>query len=160
MIDAGWSNDQSEGVMKTSILAQNRISEEIVALTSRLVYLIPWPVGRQVMANVTMSLLKSKPRVAEDVFGCGRSTVELSMNELRTGLLCLHDLSTRQKPRAEEKDPELLADIREIMEPHCQSESHLRRTLLYTNMTAKAVYNALFGERMVRGKIADRENNL
>jgi len=129
--------------MKTSILAQNRVPEQVVALISRLVDLIPWPLRRQAMADVTISLLKSKPRVAEDVFGWGRSTVELGMNELRTGLSCLHDLSTRQKPRAEEKDPELLADIREIMEPHCQSESHLRTTLLYTNMTAKAVYNAL-----------------
>ncbi|MGA7875335.1 MAG: hypothetical protein WCA08_06695 [Desulfoferrobacter sp.] len=130
--------------MKTSVLAQNRISEQVVALISRLVDLIPWPLRRQAMADVTMSLLKGKPRVAEDVFGWGRSTVELGMNELRTGLSCLHDLSTRQKPRTEAKDPELLADIREIMEPHCQSESsHLRTTLLYTNMTAKAVYNAL-----------------
>jgi hypothetical protein len=59
------------------------------------------------------------------------------------GLSCLSDLSTRQKPKAEKKEPGLLADIREIMEPHCQSESHLRTTLLYTNMTAQAVYNTL-----------------
>ena len=65
------------------------------------------------------------------------------MNELRTGLLCLNDISTRKRPKVEEKEPGLLADIREIMEPHCQSESHLRTTLLYTNMTAKAVYDAL-----------------
>jgi phenylalanyl-tRNA synthetase beta subunit len=33
----------------------------------------------------------------------------------------------------------LLADIIEIMNPYSQAESHLRTTLLYTNMTAKAV---------------------
>ena len=129
--------------MKTSILTQNKVSEQVVALISRLVDLIPWPLRRQAMADVTLSLLKGKHRVAEDVFGWGRSVVELGMNELRTGLLCMHDLSTRQKPKTEEKEARLLADIREIMEPHCQSESHLRTTLLYTNMTAKAVYNAL-----------------
>ncbi len=129
--------------MKTSILAQNKVPEQVVALISRLVGLIPWPLRRQAMADVTLSLLNGKQRVAEDVFGWGRSVVELGRNELRTGILCLHDLSTRQKPKAEEKEPRLLADIREIMEPHCQSESHLRTTLLYTNMTAKAVYDAL-----------------
>ena len=30
-----------------------------------------------------------------------------------------------------------------IMEPHSESESHLRTTLLYTNMTAQTVYDAL-----------------
>lgn len=129
--------------MKTSTLAQNNVSEEVVALISRLVSLIPWPSRRQAMADVTQSLLNGKHRVAEDVFGWGRSVVELGMNELRTGIVCLHDTSTRHRPKAEEKEPELLADIREIMEPHCQSESHLRTTLLYTNMTAKAVYSAL-----------------
>jgi hypothetical protein len=29
------------------------------------------------------------------------------------------------------------------MEPHSEAESHLRTTLLYTNMTAQAVYDAL-----------------
>jgi hypothetical protein len=29
------------------------------------------------------------------------------------------------------------------MEPHSETDSHLRTTLLHTNMTAKAVYNAL-----------------
>lgn len=129
--------------MKTSVLTQNKVPEQVVPLISRLVGLIPWPLRRQAMADVTLSLLKGKYRVAEDVFGWGRSVVELGMHELRTGILCLHDLSTRHKPRTEEKEPKLLADICEIMEPHCQSESHLRTTLVYTNMTAKAVYNAL-----------------
>lgn len=45
-------------------------------------------------------------------------------------------------PRLRKKIQKLLNDIAEIMEPHCHSESHLRTTLLYTNMTAKAVYEA------------------
>jgi hypothetical protein len=108
-----------------------------------LIGLVPWPLRRQAMADVTLSLLNGKQRVAEEVFGWGRFVVELGMHEFRTGFICLNDLSTRHKPKAEEKEPILLADIREIMEPHCQSESHLRTTLLYTNMTAKAVYSAL-----------------
>lgn len=129
--------------MKTSILTQNKVPEQVVPLISRLVDLIPWPQRRQAMADVTLSLLKGKHRAAEEAFGWGRAVVELGMNELRTGLLCLNDISARKRPKAEEKEPELLADIREIMEPHCQSESHLRTTLLYTNMTAKSVYDAL-----------------
>jgi hypothetical protein len=88
--------------MKTSTLTQNKVPEQVVALISRLVGLIPWPLRRQAMADVTLSLIKGKHRVAEDVFGWGRSVVELGKHELRTGILCLHDLSTRRKPKAEE----------------------------------------------------------
>ena len=129
--------------MKISTLIRNEVSPQTVKLVARLVDLIPWPIRRAAMGDVTLSLLDGKPGVAEDVFGWNRSTVELGMNEFRTKILCLNDLSSRHKPKAEEKDPRLLADIIEIMNPHSQAEPRLRTTLLYTDMTAKAVYNAL-----------------
>jgi len=129
--------------MKTSTLVRNGVSKELLGLVSRLVDLIPWPVRRCAMGDVTLSLLDGKHRVAEDVFGWGRSVVEVGIKEFETGISCVNDISTRHKPKTEEKTPELLADIRTIMEPHSESESHLRTTLLYTNMTAKAVFNAL-----------------
>jgi len=109
----------------------------------RSVDMIPWPVRRSAMGDVCISLPDGKSRVAEDVFGWNRNTAEPGMNEFRTKILCVNDLSHRRKPKAEEKKPELLADIAEITEPHSQSESRLRTTLLYTDMTAKAVYEAL-----------------
>ena len=129
--------------MKTSTLVRNGISEELVGLISRLVDLIPWPVRRCAMGDVTQSLLDGKHRVAEDVFGWGRSSVKVGIKEFQTGILCVNDISQRLKPKTEEKNPELLAEIHDIMEPHSESESHLRTTLLYTNMTAKAVFDAL-----------------
>jgi hypothetical protein len=129
--------------MKTSTLVRKGVSPEMVALISRLVDLIPWPVRRSAMGDVVLSLLDGKHRVAEDVFGWGRSVVEVGIKESQTGLLCVNDISSRLKPKTEEKDPRLLADIRAIMEPHSEAESHLRTTLLYTNMTAQAVYDAL-----------------
>ena len=129
--------------MKTSTLSRNEVSSQMVELIARLVDLIPWPVRRSEMGDVTISVLDGNPRVAEDVFGWGRSTVELGISEFRTKILCINDLSTRHKPKAEDKDPRLLADIIEIMDPHSQAESRLRNTMIYTNMTATAVYDAL-----------------
>ena len=129
--------------MKTSTVIRNGITPEVIELIGRLVDMIPWPGKRSAIGDVIISLLDGKSRVAEGVFGWGRSTVELGMNEFRTKILCINDLSNRQKPKTEEKEPKLLADIVEIMEPHSKSESRLRMTLLYTNMTAKAVYKAL-----------------
>lgn len=129
--------------MKTTTLARNGVSTEIVDLVSRLVDLIPWPARRYAMGDVTLSLLDGKHRVAENVFGWSRSAVEVGINEFQTGISCVNDLSARLKPKTEEKNPELLAEIHAIMEPHSESESSLRTTLLYTNMTAQAVYDAL-----------------
>ena len=89
--------------MKRSILQQNEIPSSVVELVQRMVERIPWPARRQAMADATKTLLNGKPRVAEAVFGWGRSTVELGMNEWRTGLACLNDLSERREPRTEEK---------------------------------------------------------
>ncbi|MCP4016478.1 MAG: transposase [Delftia sp.] len=129
--------------MKTSTVIQNGVTPQMTELIGRLIDMIPWPVRRSAMGDVTVSLLDGKPRVAEDVFGWNRHTAELGINEFRTKILCVNDLSNRRKPREEEKNPKLSADIVEIMEPHSKSESRLRTTLLYTNMTAKAVYEAL-----------------
>lgn len=129
--------------MKTSTLVRNGVSAELVGLISRLIDLIPWPLRRRAMGDVTLLLLDGKHRVAEDVFGWGRSAVEVGIKEFQTGLSCVNDISTRRKPKTEEKNPKLLAEIRSIMEPESEAESHLRTTLLYTNMTAQAVYGAL-----------------
>ena len=74
--------------MKTSIQVRNGVSSQMVDLVVRLVDLIPWPSRRTAMGDVTTSLLDGKPRVAEDVFGWNRATVELGMNEW-----LLHDCS-------------------------------------------------------------------
>ncbi|HIJ95934.1 MAG TPA: transposase [Desulfuromonadales bacterium] len=129
--------------MKTSILDQKGVSPETVALISRLVSSIPWPDRRRAMADVTITLLDAKPRVAEEVFGWGRSPVSVGINEYHCGIVCVNDLSGRHKPKSEEKYPGLLADICELVEPNSQAEPRLRTTLLYTDMTAQSVYDAL-----------------
>jgi len=129
--------------MKTSTLARNGVSTEMVELIGRLVELIPWPARRCAMGDVTVALLEGKQRVAENVFGWNRRAIEAGIHEYQTGITCINNISTRVKPKTEDKYPKLLAEIQTIMAPHSQSESSLRTTLLYTNMTAKTVYEAL-----------------
>jgi hypothetical protein len=129
--------------MKTSILNQKGVSPETIALISRLVALVPWPDRRQAMGDVTTTILGGKSRVAEEVFGWSRSAVSTGINEFRSGIVCVNDLSGRHKPKSEEKHPGLLADIHELLKPSSQAEPRLRTTLLYTDMTAQSVYDAL-----------------
>ena len=129
--------------MKTTTLARNGVSTEMVDLIGRLVELIAWPARRRAMGDVTVVLLDGKQRVAENVFGWNRRAIEVGIQEYKTGITCINDISTRVKPKTEDKHPELLAEIQAIMAPHSQSQSSLRTTLLYTDMTAKTVHEAL-----------------
>lgn len=132
--------------MKTSTLIQNGVSPEVAEMISRLVELIPWPFRRRAMGDVALTILAGKARIAEEEFGWSRSSVEVGINEFRCGITCVNDLSERCKPKTEEKNPKLIVAIRKIMEPHSQAEPRLRTTLLYTNMTAQSVYDALVVE--------------
>jgi hypothetical protein len=129
--------------MKPSTLEKNGVPECVVETVSLLVARVPWPERRLAMAEVTQRLLDGKPRVAEYVFGWSRETVEVGLEELRTGVTHANDLTRRRKPKTEEKHPQLVEDIRVLLEPHSQAESHLRTPLAYTRITAKAVRAAL-----------------
>lgn len=139
--------------MKTSILEQNEISSGVVDLVQRLVDMIPWPTRRQAMADVTNTLLNGKTRVAEDVFGWRRTAVSLGMNELQTGIVCVNDLSKRRKPTTEEKYPQLVVDIRKIVDSASQAQSSLRTPFSYTKMTATAVRSALLKKGWLDEKV-------
>ena len=129
--------------MKVSTLEKNGVPEGVVETVSLLVARVPWPERRLAMAEVTQRLLDGKPRVAEYVFGWSRETVKVGLEELRTGVTHGNDLSKRRKPKTEEKYPQLVEDIRVLLEPQSQAESHLRTPLAYTRVTAKAVRAAL-----------------
>ena len=129
--------------MKPSTLIRNGVSTEMMELIARLIDLIAWPARRGAMGDVAMTLLDSKPRVAEEEFGWNRKAVELGIHEYQTGIACVNDISARGKPKTEDKHPKLLVEIQTLMEPHSESESSLRTPLLYTHMTAKTVRGAL-----------------
>jgi hypothetical protein len=129
--------------MKVPIIQKCGVSGSVADLIKRLVERVPWPARRLAMADVATTLLDGRARASEDAFGWSRAAVELGLHELRTGIVCVNDLSARRRPRAEEKHPQLLADIHAIVDPQSQADPRLRTTLAYSNMTASAVREAL-----------------
>lgn len=119
------------------------IDEKEIELINRLVGQIPWPARRSAMGDVVVSRLDGNPRTAENLLGWNRKTTALGINEFRTKIICVNDISNRRKPRSEEKNPELLADILKIVEPGNPDGLRLKPTPLYTNMTASMVYKKL-----------------
>ena len=87
--------------------------------------------------------LRRQRRQAERRFGWGRETVLKGLHESRQGIRCLENFAARGRLRSEEKDPQLAADIRAIVEPHTYADPQLKSSRRYTNLSAAEVREAL-----------------
>ena len=97
-------------------------------------------------AEVAMELCDGNARKAERRFGWGRETVEKGLHELIRGMRCLENFAARGRRRSEDKDPQLAADIRAIVEPHTHADPELKSPRRYTNLSAAEVREALIAK--------------
>src|SRR5215207_4452277 len=108
---------------------------------------------RLFQAEVADALCQGSPRAAEARFGWGRDCVRTGQHEARTGIRCVEDFPAKGALAREEKDPQLAADVRSIVEPHTQADPELKSARRYTNLSAREVLAAL---RSQKGYTPDR----
>ena len=101
---------------------------------------------RLFQAEVVTALCGGNARQAEYRFGWGRETVEKGLHEQQHGVRCLEDFAARGRQRSEQKDPQLAADIRAIVEPHTYADPGLKSARRYTNLSAAEVRDALIAK--------------
>jgi Rhodopirellula transposase DDE domain len=101
---------------------------------------------RLFQAEVTTPLCGGSARLAERRFGWARDTVEKGLHETHKGMRCLEDFVARGRQRSEDKDPQLAADIRAIVEPHTYADPGLQSSRQYTNLSAAEVHEALIAK--------------
>lgn len=115
---------------------------------------------RAFQAQVTLDYLDGSARRAERVFGWSRKTVELGLNELRTGITCVDNYSQRGNRKTEEKLPQLEQDIRSLAEPESQVDPKFQSPFQYTRMTAKAMRQALIDKKGWKDEDLPCENTI
>jgi hypothetical protein len=98
---------------------------------------------RSFQAEVATELCDGNARQAERRFGWGRETVEKGLQERHHGVRCLEHFAARGRQRSEDKDPQLAADIRALVEPHTHADPELKSSRRYTNLSAAEVRAAL-----------------
>jgi hypothetical protein len=98
---------------------------------------------RLFQAEVATELCGGSARLAERRFGWGRETVEKGLHESLKGVRCLENFAARGRRRSEDKDPQLAADIRAIVDPHSYADPELQSSRRYTNVSAAEVREAL-----------------
>src|SRR4029450_10803935 len=87
---------------------------------------------RLFMARTVKEIGPGGQRYAEREFGWNRGLIRKGTHELESGFRCLDAFSARGRKRAEAHLPNLLDDIRAIVDSQSQADPQFRTTRLYT----------------------------
>ena len=115
---------------------------------------------RLFQAEVANALCGGSCRAAERRFGWGRDCVETGLHEASSGLRCVDNFAAKGALPSEEKDLQLAADIRAIVEPHTQADPELKSSRRYTNLSAKEVIEALASQYGYSDKQLPKERTM
>ncbi|MEI7992884.1 MAG: hypothetical protein WCH93_10710 [Actinomycetota bacterium] len=102
---------------------------------------------RLFQAEVTRVLCAGHARRAERRFGWGRANVATGLHERDSGIRCVENFATRGQRRIEDANPQLAVDIRDLVEPHTQTDPELKSDRRYTNLSAREVRERLRTEK-------------
>jgi len=102
------------------------------------------------MAKTVQELGPGGQRQAERELGWNRGTIRKGLHELDSGFECLDAFGLRGRKKAEDALPNLLTDIRDIVEPQSQTDPTFKTTRLYTRLTAKEVRQQLVEQKGYR----------
>jgi len=98
------------------------------------------------MAEVVNALGPGGQREAERELGWNRVTIRKGLEELESGIIIDNRSATGRK-KAEEHLPDLMNDIKDIVEPHSQADPTFRTTQLYISLTSGGVRQLLIEEK-------------
>jgi hypothetical protein len=102
---------------------------------------------RLFMARTVRMLGPAGQRRAERELGWNRVTVRKGMRELTSGIRCVDAFCLRGRKRGEEHLPELLSDIKAIVDAQCQTDPSFQTQRLYTRLSAATVRHQLIAQK-------------
>lgn len=102
---------------------------------------------RLFMARTVKELGPGGQRRAERELGWGRMTIRKGTHELESGFTCLDAFSARGRKRAEDHLPQLLTDIKAVVDSQSQADPQFRTNRLYTRLTAAEVRRQLIVQK-------------
>ena len=101
---------------------------------------------RMFMAKIVRLMGRGGQRRAERELGWHRQAIIKGEKELSSGIRCIDNFSARGRRPAEHHLPNLLNDIKSIVEPVSQADPTFRTDQSYCPLTAREVRRRLIGE--------------
>ncbi len=99
------------------------------------------------MARTVKFLDKGGQRYARSEFHWDPKAINKGMHELESGFRCCDNFSARGRKLAEEHLPNLLNDIKSIVDGQSQTGSNFKSTRLYTRLSAAEVRRQLIAQK-------------
>ena len=98
---------------------------------------------RLFMARTVQEFGRGGQSLAERELGWNRKTLRKAAHELRTGMTCCDAFHLRGRKPIEEHLPNLLGDIKAIVDSQSQQDPQFKTKRLYTRLTAQEVRQQL-----------------
>jgi Rhodopirellula transposase DDE domain len=102
---------------------------------------------RLFQARTVKALGPGGASLAERELGWNRKTVRKGRHEVESGITCLDAFEARGRKRVEDHLPNLLMDIRAIVDGQSQTDPQFKTKRLYTRLTATEVRRQLIGQK-------------
>jgi Rhodopirellula transposase DDE domain len=103
--------------------------------------------GRRLfMARTVKALGPGGASRAEREFGWNRKTIRKGMHEVESGITCLDAFGARGRKLAEEHLPNLLMDLKAIVDGQSQTDPQFKTSRLYTRLSATEVRRQLIAK--------------
>ena len=102
---------------------------------------------RLFMARTVKELGPGGQRRAERDLGWSRVTIRKGTHELASGFTCLDAFAARGRKRVEDHLPQLLSDIKALVDGQSQADPQFRTARLYPRLSAAAVRRQLIAQK-------------
>jgi hypothetical protein len=117
-----------------------KIEEELYKETAKI---LKGTDRRVFMARVVKTLGYGGQYYVEKEFSWNHETIKKGEEELETGEAIVDNFSARGQKKVEERLPNLLTDIKEIVDGESQTDPTFKTTELFTRLTSREVRNQL-----------------
>lgn len=123
------------------------LSEEMIAMYQKTAEALKGSERRQFMAGVVKSLGWRGQSYASAVFKWGRNTIRKGIQELESGIAIEDQVTRRGRHKVEEQFPQLLTDMRAIVDGQSQTDPTFQSNRLYTRLSAAEVRRQLMSQK-------------
>ena len=98
------------------------------------------------MAQTVLELGSGGQTLAEQELGWNRTTIRKGLKELKSGITCVDNNSAKGRKKAEEHLPNLLKDIKKLVDSQSQTDPSFKSQRLYTRLSAAQVRKQLISK--------------
>jgi Rhodopirellula transposase DDE domain len=123
------------------------LTKEVKALLLNTAKDLKGSARRMFMARTVQTLGEGGQRLAERELGWNRTTIRKGKQEVEHGMMCRDAFSSRGRKRSEEHLPNLMNDLKAVVDGQSQADPQFRTNRLYTRLTVAEIRSQLIAQK-------------